>query len=143
MELSAKVEYALLALLEMASHNNRTEPMQIKQIASKQGIPDRYLEQVFSSLRQAGIVQSQRGSKGGYCLTREPWQITLLEVFVCLEESRTSKSFQEAESIDRSLIHEAWQESLQAAKEVLQRYTIRDLCQQRTVLQQLDTMYYI
>lgn len=143
MELSAKVEYALLALLEMASHPNRTEPIQIKQIASKQGIPDRYLEQIFSDLRQAGIVQSQRGSKGGYFLSREPWQITLLEVFVCLEESRTAKSPQEISSLDRSIIHDAWQESLQSAREVLQRYTIRDLCQQRTVRQQLDTMYYI
>lgn len=143
MELSAKVEYALLALLEMASQPNRTEPMQIKQIASRQDIPDRYLEQVFSSLRQAGIVQSQRGSKGGYLLTREPWQITLLEVFICLEDSKSSRTAQETLSLDRSIIHDAWQESLQSARDVLQRYTIRDLCQQRTVRQQLDTMYYI
>lgn len=143
MELSAKVEYALLALLEMASQPNRAEPMQIKQIASRQGIPDRYLEQVFSSLRQAGIIQSQRGSKGGYLLTREPWQITLLEVFACLEESKNSRTTQEMTSLDRSIIHETWQESLQSARDVLQRYTIRDLCQQRIVRQQLDTMYYI
>lgn len=92
MELSAKVEYALLSLVEMASQPNLAEPMQIKEIASRQGIPDRYLEQVFSSLRRAGIVQSQRGSKGGYTLAHDPWQITVLDVFNCLEESKHGKN---------------------------------------------------
>jgi Rrf2 family transcriptional regulator, cysteine metabolism repressor len=143
MELSAKVEYALLSLVEMASQPNQTEPMQIKEIASRQGIPDRYLEQVFSSLRRAGIVQSQRGSKGGYTLARDPWQITVLEVFNCLEESKQPKSTQEMSSVDRSIIQEAWQESVQSAKAVLQQCTIRDLCQQCINRKQLNTMFYI
>jgi Rrf2 family transcriptional regulator, cysteine metabolism repressor len=143
MELSAKVEYALLALLELASHTKRDEPMQIKEIASRQGIPDRYLEQVFSSLRRAGIIHSQRGSKGGYLLSRDPWQITLLEVFSCLEESKSSKSSQESQSIDRLVLRETWQEATQATKDVLRRYTIRDLHQQRMNRQQLNTMFYI
>ncbi|HEY9661131.1 MAG TPA: Rrf2 family transcriptional regulator, partial [Allocoleopsis sp.] len=64
MELSARVEYALAALLDMASHANAKEPIQIKLIAARQEIPDRYLEHIFHALRRAGIVYSQRGMKG-------------------------------------------------------------------------------
>src|SRR5689334_17765944 len=84
-ELSCKSEYALLALLEMATHYESGEPMQIRQIAAQQNIPDRYLEQLLATLRRAGIVKSQRGSKGGYLLSREPWKITLLQILECLE----------------------------------------------------------
>lgn len=85
MELSCKSEYALLALLALASHHASGEPQQIRQIASQQEIPDRYLEQLLATLRRAAIVRSQRGAKGGYVLAREPWQITLLEVVRCIE----------------------------------------------------------
>jgi Rrf2 family protein len=84
-ELSCKSEYAILALLEMASDYQSGEPQQIRQIAAKQNIPDRYLEQLLATLRRGGIVKSQRGSKGGYLLAREPWKITIFEVLGCLE----------------------------------------------------------
>jgi Rrf2 family transcriptional regulator, cysteine metabolism repressor len=142
MELSAKVEYALIALLEMASHPQPGEPLQIKHIAAKQSIPDRYLEQVFAALRHAGIVRSQRGNKGGYLLAREPWQITLLEIFNCLEDDSRSGQGQMVEC-DRLIVRDLWQEAEQSAKAVLQRHTLRDLCQQREIRQRLSDMYYI
>ncbi|MFM6280191.1 MAG: RrF2 family transcriptional regulator, partial [Dolichospermum sp.] len=49
-------------------------------IAAKQPIPERYLEQILAQLRRAGLVQSQRGSKGGFVLMNDPWQITVLEI---------------------------------------------------------------
>ena len=79
-ELSCKSEYALLALIELATHYSSGEPLQIRQIAAQQNIPDRYLEQLLATLRRYGLVRSQRGAKGGYLLAREPWKITLLEV---------------------------------------------------------------
>ena len=85
MELSCKSEYAILALLEMATHYQNGEPMQIRQIANQQNIPDRYLEQLLATLRRGGIIKSQRGSKGGYLLAREPRKITLLDILECLE----------------------------------------------------------
>jgi Rrf2 family transcriptional regulator, cysteine metabolism repressor len=142
MELSAKVEYALIALLEMASHPQPGEPLQIKHIAAKQSIPDRYLEQVFAALRHAGIVRSQRGNKGGYLLAREPWQITLLEIFNCLEDDSRSGQGQMVEC-DRLIVRDLWKEAEQSAKAVLQRHTLRDLCQQREIRQRLSDMYYI
>jgi Rrf2 family protein len=60
LDLSAKVEYALLALLELASHHDKKVTLTMSEIAAKQPIPERYLEQILTQLRRAGVVQSQR-----------------------------------------------------------------------------------
>ncbi|MEH1948745.1 MAG: Rrf2 family transcriptional regulator [Nostoc sp.] len=145
MELSCKSEYAILALLEMAAHYESGEPLQIRQIAAQQNIPDRYLEQLLATLRRGGIVKSQRGSKGGYLLTREPRKIILFEILECLEglEARAGEENVNSKSIDSSVIEEIWQEASRAANSVLQKYTLQDLCEKRDLRRQLDIMYYI
>ncbi|MEH2128680.1 RrF2 family transcriptional regulator [Nostoc sp.] len=145
MELSCKSEYAILALLEMAAHYESGEPLQIRQIAAQQNIPDRYLEQLLATLRRGGIVKSQRGSKGGYLLTREPRKIILFEILECLEglEARAGEENVNSKSIDSSVIEEIWQEASRAANSVLQKYTLQDLCEKRDSRRQLDFMYYI
>jgi Rrf2 family protein len=143
MGISSKVEYAIVSLLEMASQYNDNKPVQIRQIAEKHQIPERYLEQVFALLRRAGIIQSQRGSKGGYLLTRSPWQITLFDILTCLEDAKLSKQTPSACSPNRSIIYEIWQEAQKSTSEVFQRYTLRDLCEQLEQRQQINTMYYI
>ncbi|MEH2207767.1 MAG: Rrf2 family transcriptional regulator [Nostoc sp.] len=145
MELSCKSEYAILALLEMAAHYESGEPLQIRQIAAQQNIPDRYLEQLLATLRRGGIVKSQRGAKGGYLLTREPRKIILFEILECLEglEARAGEENVNSKSIDSSVIEEIWQEASRAANSVLQKYTLQDLCEKRDSRRQLDIMYYI
>jgi Rrf2 family protein len=144
-ELSCKSEYAILALLEMAAHYESGEPLQIRQIAAQQNIPDRYLEQLLATLRRGGIVKSQRGSKGGYLLTREPRKIILFEILECLEglEARAGEENVNSKSIDSSVIEEIWQEASRAANSVFQKYTLQDLCEKRDSRRQLDIMYYI
>jgi Rrf2 family protein len=144
-ELSCKSEYALLALLELATQYSKGEPLQIRQIAAEQNIPDRYLEQLLASLRRAGIVRSQRGARGGYLLAREPWKITLLEVLSCIEgaESRPTELSRETKSVEGMIVREIWQESGRAADAVLQKYTLQDLAEKRSSRRQLDLMYYI
>ena len=69
MRVSAKGEYALKALLDLALHDK--EGLQpIQEIAARQGIPQRYLEQVLLQLKRAGFLDSRRGSAGGYRLDR-------------------------------------------------------------------------
>ena len=145
MELSCKTEYALLALLELANYYNCAEPLQIRQIAAKQNIPDRYLEQLLAMLRRGGLVKSQRGAKGGYVLAREPWKITLLEVVDALEgsESQESKNDTPPKTVESAVIGEIWQEAYRGACHVWQGYTLQDLCQKRDARRQLDIMYYI
>lgn len=145
MELSCKNEYALLALIELAAHHARGEPLQIRQISALQQIPDRYLEQLLATLRRAGLVRSLRGAKGGYILAREPRKINLLEVMTCLEGTDAHPNDKEStpRSAESTVIREAWQESHMAANAVLQRWTLQDLCEKRDARQQLDIMYYI
>ena len=146
MEISCKSEYAILALLELATHFQSGEPLQIRTIAAQQNIPDRYLEQLLATLRRGGLVKSQRGSKGGYILSREPWKITLFEVVGCLEGLDKVQNCEEDlnhKTIDSGVIEEFWQEARQAANAVLQKYTLQDLRDKRDARRQLDIMYYI
>jgi Rrf2 family protein len=144
-ELSCKSEYALLALLELAAHYHNGEPLQIRQIAVQQHIPDRYLEQLLATLRRCGLVRSQRGAKGGYLLAREPWKITLLEALNCIEgaDSQSSDQAGATKTVESSVIHDIWQEARQAADTVLHGYTLQDLAERRDARRQLDIMYYI
>jgi Rrf2 family protein len=144
-ELSCKSEYALLALLELATQYQSGEPLQIRQIAAQQNIPDRYLEQLLATLRRGGVVKSQRGAKGGYILAREPWKITLLDVLNCLEGLDASSCEDEAnhKTVESAVVQEIWQEAHQAANLVWQKYTLQNLCEQRAAKRQIDLMYYI
>ncbi|MBD2302077.1 Rrf2 family transcriptional regulator [Nostoc sp. FACHB-87] len=143
LDLSSKVEYALLALLELASHHEKKVPLTMGEITSKQPIPERYLEQILTNLRRAGVVQSQRGSKGGFLLVREPWQITVLEIVTLVEGERKEKEQSEAPTLERRLVHEIWEQANVASMEVLNRYTLQDLCQEREARLQQSPMYYI
>jgi len=143
MEISSRVQYAIISLLEMATYFKDNKPLQIRQIAEKHQIPERYLEQVFALLRRAGIIQSQRGSKGGYFLCHAPWQITLLDILKSLEDTKVNKTDVEGSSLNRLILHEVWQESQKNMSETFQRYTLRDLCEQLEQRQQADAMYYI
>ncbi|MCU0568550.1 MAG: Rrf2 family transcriptional regulator [Oculatellaceae cyanobacterium Prado106] len=145
MELSCKSEYALLALLALAVEYESREPLQIRQIAADQQIPDRYLEQLLATLRRSGLLRSQRGAKGGYLLAREPWKITVLDVVKCIEgsDAQLSQTDPAATSIENAVIREIWQEAGQAADAVLQNYTLQDLAEKRSAQQQTNPMYYI
>lgn len=146
-ELSCKSEYAILALLELATRYEEGEPLQIRQIATQQNIPDRYLEQLLATLRRGGLIRSQRGAKGGYFLAREPWKITLLDIIICLEGSEDESSEKNAPQARKTpesvVLCEVWQEARQIAYSVLQKYTLQELCEIRNTKQQLDIMYYI
>lgn len=143
LDLSAKVEYALLALLELARHHDQKVPLTMNEITAKQPIPERYLEQILTQLRRAGIVQSQRGSKGGFLLVPEPWQITLLEIITLVEGEKKEKENAETPTIEKNLVVEIWEKANVAATEVLHCYTLQDLCQEVESRTQKSPMYYI
>ena len=142
MELSCKSEYALLALLALATHYQSGEPIQIRKIASEKNIPDRYLEQLLAILRRAGLVRALRGAKGGYILVKDPRQISLFEILSCLDgiEKQDPKCQNTLESV---VIDELWQEANQAAQAVLKRYSLQDLSDRTQAKRNLNLMYYI
>ena len=144
MELSCKSEYALLALIELSLHYSRGNPLRICQIAAAQKIPDRYLEQLLATLRRNGFVKSQRGAKGGYFLTREPWKITLLDIISCIEGfDAKAKEVKSPETADETVVEEVWWQARLASEQVLESYTLQDLVDKRNARQQMDLMYYI
>ncbi len=142
MDLSPKTEYALLALMELAKRFKDGEPLQTRQIAEQQQIPDRYLEQLLAILRQQGLVKSQRGAKGGYLLGREPWQISLLDVIVAME-GKASTSNGNNRSIESLVLAEIWQKARQEAYQIFQNCTLQDLCDRRDARAQSSITYYI
>ena len=82
MKISAKVEYACRALIELGLHWPNKNPLPIALIGQRQGIPGNFLTHILISLKQLGFVDSTRGKSGGYFLIKPPAQITLKEVIV-------------------------------------------------------------
>jgi Rrf2 family protein len=83
-KLQAKTRYGVRAVFDLAFHN-ANGATQAKDIARREGIPLRYLEQIFQDLKRAGIVDSRRGPRGGYSLKRTPDQIRLGDVVRALQ----------------------------------------------------------
>jgi Rrf2 family protein len=83
---TSKVDYAMRALVDLAA-GAPTRPAQSREIASRQDIPESYLNQLLVVLRRAGLVRSVRGAAGGYVLGREPHQITTADVVCALHGS--------------------------------------------------------
>lgn len=145
-ELSGKCEYALLALIELARGHSNGEPQQIKQLADRQNIPDRYLEQLLATLRRGGIVRSVRGARGGYLLAREPWQISMQDVVHCIdgtEMQRTEAIDQQSVTIERQILVDINVELCKAVEDVLAAYSLQDLLEIRENRASTDLMYYI
>lgn len=84
MKLSSKGRYAVRALFDIAFWG-QGKPAQVKEVAERQGIPPRFLEQIFQDLKRADLLAAKRGPKGGYTLTRDPGSIRLGDVVRALE----------------------------------------------------------
>jgi Rrf2 family cysteine metabolism transcriptional repressor len=84
MKLSTRTRYGIRAMFELAK-NYGQGTMQLKAIAQEEEISVKYLEQLISSLKAAGLVNSVRGVKGGYVLARPPSQIKISDCYNCLE----------------------------------------------------------
>jgi Rrf2 family cysteine metabolism transcriptional repressor len=82
--ITTKSPYAVLALAELA-RSGGPDPVPIGELARKRDVPVQFLEQLFAVLRRAGVINSQRGVKGGYRFAREPSSVTVLEVVELLD----------------------------------------------------------
>jgi Rrf2 family protein len=128
---SAKGEYAIRALLDLALHD-REKLQPIQDIAARQGIPQRYLEQVLLQLKRAGLLESRRGSAGGYRLSRPTDQVTVGDVLRTVEGTvagaepvrRGGRHAHDAHGGDLS---ELWRDIALAVSGVVDRVTLEDL----------------
>ncbi len=143
MKLSAKAEYACIAMLELAASYGSNEPVQIRRIAEQHGIPQRFLVQILLQLKGAGLVASTRGAAGGYRLIRAPDDVTLGEVMEVIEGS-SAEAATPAASADSpavSVLHEAWHEAAAAQREVLDGLSFAQLVERTRA--RGGNMYYI
>jgi len=83
--ISSKGMYGLAAMHELLQHETE-KPMQIREISAKADIPQNYLEQLLGKLRNADLVKSVRGSRGGYLLSRNPKDILIKDILIALED---------------------------------------------------------
>ena len=147
MRLSTKGRYGFRALLELALSYGQG-PVHLKDIAAKQQISLKYLEQLIASLRAAGFVKSIRGAKGGYLLTRPPQEISLSEVFQALEGSLAPVAcVDDAGACLRAnfcVTRDVWKEMKEALDKVLGPLTLKDLVEKhREKTKPQELMYYI
>ncbi|OHB66960.1 MAG: Rrf2 family transcriptional regulator [Planctomycetes bacterium RBG_13_62_9] len=130
MKLSTRTRYGMRAIIELAQHEGK-RPLQLKAIAERQDISVKYLEQLMSLLRSAGFVRSVRGSKGGYILARPADEVTLGDVFRCLEGPVTTTECTEDEDYCKRsadcVAREVWVEVEAAIQNVLNSMTLADL----------------
>jgi Rrf2 family transcriptional regulator, cysteine metabolism repressor len=86
MHVSAKAQYACIAMLELAGNNQEPQLLQVKTIADAHGISPRFLVQILLQLKVHGLVRSLRGAAGGYQLARSPETISLAEVINAIDD---------------------------------------------------------
>lgn len=123
MKVTARVTYALLALFELALNQNQTR-IQAREIALRQHIPLRFLEQIMIQLKKAGLVRSTRGATGGYTLHRSPAQITLRHIVEAVEGE---VSFFDPKLNLGPAISKVWNEIEVEFVEKLESITVQDL----------------
>jgi Rrf2 family protein len=85
MRITAKAEYACLAVIELARSWGESVPKRVREVADVQRIPEQYLIQILLQLKAAGLVESSRGSVGGYRLAKNPSEISVAEVIAAIE----------------------------------------------------------
>ncbi len=130
MKISAKAEYACLAILALARPRPDDAPLRIREIAESHGIPERYLVQILLQLKGAGLVHSTRGALGGYRLARPAAQISLGEVLGAIDGP--GEPPRESDKPAAQVLAAVWEHIRLAEKAVLDRTSIAELCQRTT-----------
>ena len=129
LSITTKSPYAVRALAELA-RSGAAGPVPIGELARRRDIPVQFLEQLFATLRRAGVLKSQRGVKGGYSFAREPSEVTVLEVVELLD----GPFGQGTESI--------FSDAAAAARAILEHNTIADVVERENQAAGAS-MYYI
>jgi Rrf2 family protein len=143
MAFSARTEYGLVALIELAAAHGSGELLQTGEICRRHAIPERYLEQMLTALRKAGLLHSIRGPRGGFALARDPASISVAEVEACLEGASRGDRKGDRDSPEFQVLETLSQRLRQARVALLVSLTLADLVEQRDSARQPLPMFYI
>jgi Rrf2 family protein len=140
-KLSAKAEYACLAMLELALQFTSGEPVRIRDISERHEIPARFLVQILLQLKGAGLVVSTRGAAGGYQLQKPPAKIALGDVMSIMEGGAVKfNTARDATPVAR-VLQKAWQAIDDAQRKMVQSLSFAELADR--VRGEAQGMYYI
>ena len=132
MKISTKGRYALRLMLDIALESGQ-QPVSLRDVAQRQEISDKYLEQIVTPLSRAGLVRSIRGAGGGYLLTRSPEEYTVGEILRVLEGSLAPVSGAEephcCKRAEQCVTVEVWAQIQAAVSSVVDHITLADLVQ--------------
>ena len=132
MKISTKGRYALRLMLDIAL-NSHGAAVPLRDVAQRQEISDKYLEQIVTQLSRAGLVRSVRGAGGGYLLTRAPEEYTVGEILRTLEGNLAPVSCADSDDVCRCsraaqcVAVEVWREIQAAVSGVVDNLTLADL----------------
>ena len=138
MKTSSKTDYALKTILDLAM-NRKEGVIRIADIARRQDIPPKFLEQILLLLKGAGIVESRRGAQGGYLLAKNPSKITLASIVRLTENFFTSTPNTE----NPSPFREVWSDIGEYITNTLERATMQDMCDRASEIQQKKALDYV
>jgi Rrf2 family protein len=146
MKISTKIRYGTRAMLELAYHYGEG-PIDLKEIANKEDISIKYLEQVIIPLRTAGLVRSIRGSKGGYVLAKLPSEICLndlveilegpLNLIECLNDPKA------CQKVTSCVSREIWERVSEAINGIFRSVTLEDMVNRKREKEENPSMYQI
>jgi Rrf2 family protein len=130
MRVSAKADYAVRAMIELAAHAD-TGPRKGELIADAQKIPMPFLENILAELRHNGLVQSRRGAEGGYWLSRLPREVTIAEVIRAIEGPLASVRGERPSELtyngSAEPLQRVWMALRTNIRDVLERVTLADV----------------
>lgn len=128
MKLSTKGRYAVTAVMDLVLHQQQ-HPVTLSDISRRQGISLSYLEQLFSHLRRAGLVQGMRGPGGGYRLARSADNVSVAEVITAVDGPIDMDG-------DRCLTHDLWDELSGQLHELLSDISLASLAEREAQIEQ-------
>jgi Rrf2 family cysteine metabolism transcriptional repressor len=143
MGFSAKTDYGLIALMDLAEASGSGQLLQTREISLRHDIPERYLEQTLTSLRKGGFLRSLRGPRGGFELRLPPEDIRISDVVACLEGDRRPEQERERDTPEFRAVEALDARTDEAKVEVLARLSLLDLLRERDALRQAQPMFFI
>jgi Rrf2 family protein len=130
MHVTAKADYAVRAVVELAD-SSQESPRKVDDVATAQGIPVSFLENILTQLRSSGVVRSQRGPEGGYWLAQPPTELNLAQVIRAVEGPLVGVRGQRPEEIEYSgsaeQLQQVWIALRANLRKVLENVTVADV----------------
>ena len=134
MKVSTRVEYGMLALTDIALYSDNGSSVSAPEIAERQKISQKYLEQILTHLKQAGLIRAQKGLRGGYALARTVDKISIAEVLNALDSDILDEMSNTGNEAERNLCNAVsvclWEEMNRLLIEFAERKTLSDFMQE-------------